>query len=303
MSDVGSLYGEALREGDYWPAVTAYYFKQWIGYTMPQQHTHVAVEIMYAISGTCRVEVDDEHVSLRRGDFILLESQVPHKLIVEDSCRMLNVEFTFVSGSGNGSDAAPSLRRWAQQEQALARLLRSGRTHIVLRDPVDVYHTLRGLVLELDRPVSGGSGLMVAAQLLQLLVRVARVADWAERSDSAQAGEKVKLALDYLHQHYDCDVQIKDIAAAAGVHPGYLHRIFNRHCGETVMAYLNKLRMDKARMLLAQTDIPIIEISGYVGMNSSQYFSTAFKKATGRTPAQYRKSASTFRRTEDGGPL
>lgn len=298
MSAIGSLYSDVLREGDYWPAVTAYYFKQWIGYTMPHQHTHVAVEIMYAISGTCRVEIADESVSLRRGDFILLESQVPHRLVVDESCRMLNVEFTFVPGGGE----APSLRRWAEQEQALARLLRSGKPYVVLRDPVDVYHTLRGLVLELDRAASGG-GLMVAALLLQLLVRVARVADWAERSDSAQAGAKVKLALDYLHQHYDCDVQIKDIAAAAGVHPGYLHRIFNRQCGETVMAYLNKLRMDKARMLLAQTDIPIVEISGYVGMNSSQYFSTAFKKATGLTPAQYRKSASTFRRTEDGGPL
>ncbi|MDQ0971538.1 AraC-like DNA-binding protein [Neobacillus niacini] len=45
-------------------------------------------------------------------------------------------------------------------------------------------------------------------------------------------------------------------------------------------------------MLLADTDIPVIEISFYVGINSRQYFSNLFKKHTNMTPIEYRKSVS-----------
>ena len=61
--------------------------------------------------------------------------------------------------------------------------------------------------------------------------------------------------------------------------------------GVTPNEYLTRLRMEKAEMLLARTDIPIIEISGYVGINSRQYFSFLFKKHTNATPSQYRNLA------------
>jgi len=50
--------------------------------------------------------------------------------------------------------------------------------------------------------------------------------------------------------------------------------------------------MDKAKALLADTDIPVIEISHYVGINSSQYFSQVFKKHTNMTPVDYRRTCS-----------
>jgi YesN/AraC family two-component response regulator len=81
---------------------------------------------------------------------------------------------------------------------------------------------------------------------------------------------------------------MKDIAAAVNLHPGYLHRIFRQHTQRTPTDYLTMLRMEKAKMLLQQTNIPISEISEYVGVGSRQYFHMLFKKYTSRTPVEYR---------------
>lgn len=74
------------------------------------------------------------------------------------------------------------------------------------------------------------------------------------------------------------------------VHPGYLHRIFRTHTGQTLTDYLNQLRMEKARMLLGQGEIPVAEIADYVGISSRQYFHLLFKKYSGCTPIEYRNS-------------
>lgn len=49
--------------------------------------------------------------------------------------------------------------------------------------------------------------------------------------------------------------------------------------------------MEKAKMLLARTDIPITQIADYIGLNSRQYFSMLFRKLTGVTPIEYRRRA------------
>ena len=53
--------------------------------------------------------------------------------------------------------------------------------------------------------------------------------------------------------------------------------------------YINKTRMERAMLLLKQTNLNITEIAEKTGFSSSRYFSTAFKKYTGMTPSQYKE--------------
>lgn len=271
--------------------VVAYYFKQWDGFYMPF-HTHAATEIMYVIAGTCRVELvrerhEQENILLKKGEFILLNANVPHRLIVEkDSpCRMLNVEFV---GSAN-KGGFPTIDQWASEDERLSALLAEPISLLVLRDPDDVYHILKSLVLELD---SRGTeqGILVQLLLWQLLIRIAALWQPSERQGLPQADLYVKQCVEFLHQNYDRDILIKEIATAVNLHPGYLHRIFKARTGRTIMEYLTSLRMEKAKMLLAQTDIPVSDISDYVGINSRPYFHTLFKKHANVTPVEYRNA-------------
>jgi AraC family transcriptional regulator, melibiose operon regulatory protein len=58
-------------------------------------HSHNEIEIMYVIEGKCVVETATETVPMKKGDLILLDSNIPHRLVVdnENPCRMLNLEF------------------------------------------------------------------------------------------------------------------------------------------------------------------------------------------------------------------
>lgn len=158
LSPSGSLFQQVLIEGDYSPHFFAYYYKQWNNYNM-SYHQHNSTEIMYLISGSCIVDVrpssgGEERVRLKRGELIILDANVPHRLIVEEGapCRMLNVEFGFMEYRG----VAPSVGKLAREETALAEMLQLPFSSLVMPDPEEIYHVLKGLVLELDQ--SGGKG-------------------------------------------------------------------------------------------------------------------------------------------------
>lgn len=70
--------------------------------------------------------------------------------------------------------------------------------------------------------------------------------------------------------------------------PNYLSQMFKKETGENFVAYLNRLRIDKACEYLRTANIKIHEISGLVGYRDSQYFYRVFKKYTGCTPIEYR---------------
>lgn len=281
-----SLYHPALQSNHFQPKVVTYYFRQWDDFRMPY-HEHDAVEIMYVISGKCTVDAVGHLVTMSKGDFIVLDANVRHRLQVDKAspCRMINVEFTFLPKVRD----FPSIKDLAAGSDTLQTLLRKSSAYFTLKDPGDVYPTLQSLVMELDAQGSQ-PGVMLDLLLAELLIRIARLVDDGGEAGLQQADIYTKQVIAYLHQHYDCDVRVRDIAAAVNLHPGYVHRVFKEATGSTIIEYLTALRIEKSKHLLATTDFPVVEIAERVGMNSSQYFSTVFKKRTGLTPLEYRAS-------------
>lgn len=295
----GSIFDTELLTGHYCPTVYAYYFKQWDGFTM-SFHQHDSTEIMYVIQGECFVEWDggakkQEAVKLTKGEFILLDANVPHRLIVERTCRMLNIEFGFTTHE----DGFLSMKQLAGDVESLRAMISAPRTYLMLRDPEEVYYTLKSLVLELDhRGGDGDGGLLDRMLLSQLFIRISRLNSEAQKSGGQQTDQYVKLVLSYLHENYDRGILVQEIASFVNLHPGYLQRIFKSHTGQTLMEYLTGVRMEKAKMLLLHTGIPIADISDYVGTGSRQYFHALFKKYTGMTPIEFRNSMDTHRYLE-----
>ncbi|MFB5761486.1 helix-turn-helix transcriptional regulator [Paenibacillus medicaginis] len=274
------------------PVITAYYFKEWNEYEMAL-HTHPSTEIMYTIAGNCAVELvyggETHREVLKKGEFIILDAHIPHRLLVEQSCRMLNVEFRFEELAGPYLSAA----ELAAADVQIASLLDCPQPYLLLREPHEVYHALKSLVLELDRKER--SEMLVQVQLTALLLRIARLYHELESQSGDMQNQYVRQCLDFLHQNYDRPIQIKQVAEAVNLHPGYVQRIFKQKIGQSMMAYLTGFRMEKAKMLLRETDIPVAEIADYVGVHSRPYLHKLFKSATGMTPSDYRQSAEAVR--------
>lgn len=291
----GTLFKPEWMAGDLYPHVFAYYFKQWADYSM-SFHTHDSIEIMYVISGECGIELEESTtaavraMTLKKGEFIILDANVPHRLIVDERgpCRMLNVEFDF----RERITAFPSMRQLALEDDFVAKLITEPSSYLFLRDPSELYQVLKSLVIELD---SRGKSVNVKTELLfaQLIVTVARIYCDTLAKGINPADLYVKQSIEYMHHNYDRDIQVKDIAAAVSLHPGYLHRLFRAQLGKSLTGYLTELRMEKAKMLLRETDVAIADICDYVGVGSRQYFHAMFKKYTNQTPIAYRNSFDT----------
>ncbi len=265
--------------------IVAYYYKEWKEFTMPIHH-HKAMEIMYVINGKCIVEVQKEKIELKKGTFIFIDSNVPHRLIVDkDSpARMLNVEFNWEENN----TSLVSLEDLADRDETIKVWLEKEAIYDVFKDMDQVYPTLRQLVLALDQGATNKQ-LLIDSLICQLVFHLAHNSmEQREKVDNIQQ-LYVNKAVQYILEHYDYDIRIHDIAAATHIHPSYLHRIFKQSMDCTINTYIARVRIEKAKMLLKNTEIPITEISNYVGIQTSQYFSMLFRKHTNLTPTAYRQ--------------
>ncbi len=101
--------------------------------------------------------------------------------------------------------------------------------------------------------------------------------------------EGVCRALRHIFNHFAEPLAMHDIAAAAGMSERSLHLAFTRHLGSTPGVKLIQARIEHASRLLASTNEKIECIAARSGYPSLNAFFMAFKKATGRTPAGFRR--------------
>jgi AraC family transcriptional regulator len=136
--------------------------------------------------------------------------------------------------------------------------------------------------------------LLVASELLRFRSELRRA---AARVPATRAGTKAELfrrltrARSIVEESLSEPLSLQAIAAAACLSPYHLHRLFSRVFGETPHRYAVRRRMDRARRLLTQTDMPVTEVCLESGFQSLGSFSTLFRKENGCSPQQFRVRA------------
>lgn len=93
----------------------------------------------------------------------------------------------------------------------------------------------------------------------------------------------------YLKEHHTEDITSEDICKHFSCSRSYLSHLFKKNCGLSIREYINELRMEDAKTLLAFSKLNITEISIAIGFNDSNYFSRLFKNEIGMSPIKYRK--------------
>lgn len=94
--------------------------------------------------------------------------------------------------------------------------------------------------------------------------------------------------IEYLNENYKKDLDIGFLADTLKLNRDYMCNIFRKTTNYTLVNYLNKLRINKAKELLLSSSCNINIICKEVGINNEYYFSKLFKKLEGITPKQYR---------------
>ena len=126
---------------------------------------------------------------------------------------------------------------------------------------------LRAVLVELKRMISG-----------EIVDNV--TPSWSEK--------KARHLLTHLSTHCDQPWTLQQMADHCGIQRTQLTTLFKKLTGETPIESLSRLRIERAKTLLRETDTKIIDIAFHCGFSSSQYFANTFKHATHRTPSEYR---------------
>ena len=124
--------------------------------------------------------------------------------------------------------------------------------------------------------------------LLVLTTYLQDAAEYLNRFSGSGMKSCAYQAYEYITQHYaDSDLSLQEVCNRLGVSTSRFSNIFKQTFGATFIDVLTGIRMEKAKELLAVSELKNYEIAEKVGFGDPHYFSIAFKKSTGKTPTEY----------------
>lgn len=94
----------------------------------------------------------------------------------------------------------------------------------------------------------------------------------------------------YIAANFNRKIKIAEIAETVSLSENYLHRVFKKYTGMTILSYIQQIKIEAAKSYIAQYHPTEQEVAEYVGIEDGLYFSRLFKKVTGRTFLSYRES-------------
>ncbi len=109
-----------------------------------------------------------------------------------------------------------------------------------------------------------------------------------DKKTERQYSKPIASCCDYIEAHLEDKLTISDLARRVGYTDYYLSRKFKTETGISVNDYIKKVRIQRAKDLMATTDLSIQEISDRLGFGARSFFAETFKQAVGIPPAQWR---------------
>lgn len=96
------------------------------------------------------------------------------------------------------------------------------------------------------------------------------------------------MALKYISENYKSELDIDTICNEISFSKYYFCKIFKKQMGITVHQYVNEFRINKAKELLAYSQLSVSSIAGQVGFKTPLTFMRAFERSVHMTPSEYR---------------
>lgn len=249
-------------------------------------HDHDYTELAYILSGKGKYLVNGVEYDVEAGDLIICNPGVMHTHIVTNT-KEPTIEFIAGFTNFHFKNMPPNT--------------------IMTKDGSCIINTTAQLKQDLmmhcyamlaeKESCNLGKYFMFKTHLMQMLLLIMR--DIVGDEDSGQKkcnfesynkNYAVKQIINYLNENYDQKISLEQIAHNMYLSPVYISKIFKEETGESPINYLIKIRLEKAREILVQSDYNSIKsIANQVGYEDVYHFSKLFKKYYGVSPLNYRK--------------
>ena len=246
-------------------------------------HWHNEVEIIRVLEGELKVKLNNRNYLAKAGDIIFVNPETVHSAMPSDSiyeCIVFNMEILYTNTYSCRFFAESLINR-----EYTVRESDYGEGKALFDAANDIFEQMK-------HKSSGYKFLVIAALFKFFGLIVDRHFYSTTNSNQDFSDEKdlprLKKILSFMRDNYDKQIDLTDIANAAGMSSKYLCSFFKKMTGRTPIAYLKDFRIEKASQMLANSDLKVTDIAFSCGFNDLSYFIKTFKNIKGVSPAKFR---------------
>lgn len=260
-------------------------------------HAHDYIEIAYVASGKGIHHVGGKEFIVSKGDLFLINYDIPHEFrsvpsFKEGPVAVYNCIFRpeFIDQSLIKSRSFSDighifLLNSLFKEEGLGNDIK-----LLGKDLHEIEELYEKMYYEFqNRPY--GYVEILRAYLLELLVKIFRL---YRMQDTNESSKRSKYYFDnvikFMKEHYKQDIKLDDLASMTFLSRNYFCSCFKECTGLTVLEYIQKLRIEEACKLLKNKELRISDVAASIGYIDIKFFNKLFKKITGKSPSEYRRS-------------
>lgn len=262
---------------------------------IPPLHGHEFVELIYVESGQATHLFQDISYEVRAGDIFIINPGEVHGYAIQDGQQIIVTNCLFDPGF-----IPTSLLRELRLSDALdffyvqPFLNKEARFHHKLNLRGSIEDVVRSGLKELHQELlqaRPGYQAVVQLRMTELFILLSRYCTEEQRTKGGSASSEllVQRMCGYVERHYDQRITLSTLSELFHIGVRQLNRLFHRHKGSTVIEYVHRVRVEKAKRLLVDTDEKMNVVSEMVGYEDVAFFSKLFARVTGTTPGKYRE--------------
>jgi AraC-like DNA-binding protein len=262
------MISQILGNGDFFmPDIQYFIFRQCTSDWRLKPHSVDDYDITYIVQGNARYTLNDDRYEVAAGDLLCLPEGTRKEATTYRDRLMQCFSVNFIPRKPTGEPVVPQLplANHIGIHDDIIRFFREFNYSYIEKQPGYLFKTSGLLMMILDR-------------FLELTVY---------KNEFIPKDFRIQEALRYINQHYTEGLQVKKLAARAGLSTEYFGCLFKGETGMTVNRYLAKVRVAHAERMLQSGDYLVSDVAELCGYCDIFHFYKQFKAITGMPPSHY----------------
>ncbi|KRE83769.1 hypothetical protein ASG89_11660 [Paenibacillus sp. Soil766] len=260
-------------------------------------HIHEYTQIAYVLKGVCNHQLRGKSLNVSRGDMFIITPGVEHSLsaIEEREFEVVLIDFLPYLVREQLRPFSDTLQPFllnADEEREQGSMPQPW-LHIAKPKQLLVEQLLQDIQDEFEHREAGYE-YAICTSLVKLLILMDREYRQARRKQRVQSTSASQHPIEevkrFIHDNYSQDIPLEQGAFLANMAPAYFSTVFKKETGQNFVDYVNEVRIERAMELIQRNMHTITQIGFQVGFHHLSHFIRTFKKRTGITPTEYKKT-------------
>lgn len=261
-------------------------------YTPSILHEHTFFEIVYVYDGSCKQTISNNKITLSTGDLCIIPPGIKHDISVFDDTSVIlnclvkkstlhNIFFNFLNNANILSTFF--LNNIYSESGNNYIIFHTGNDHEIHRGFLYTYWESINQTLYFDQMISY-TLLLIFGLLIRLYERSVELPVFTKKTDVQRFA-----LLQFIQDNYK-NISLDDVADRFNYTPEYASKLIKKTTGLTFTQILQQVRIEKAQVLLHDTNMTIANIANEVGYENTEHFIRTFKNKMHMTPTEYRRT-------------